>query len=374
MVIKKIKIMSRTNSLKYYLYFFTLACPFFINAQTISNQTKLPYFTVSFHAATTFKLYKSANDLDVSYPIGMELQYTKQLIDEQSWQQNACYFNSGMGVNYFNYNNALLGQSMAMFYVFEPQLKLGKKFKFIGNANLGLTFLSNPYNKDNNATNSYYSLPVSAYLGFGGGFEYPLNKNLQLCMLAKFIHISNGGTQEPNKGINMASLNVRLSYNPIDNHLEKFTKKPQKLFLKKRLDVGLYASNKNIVVTEPTRCFIFGALVNYSKQLSSINALSGGIEIIADQVTKARLLRDQLDKSSMRLGLLIGHEFLFGKFSVNQQLGYYLYNDTKYFNNLYQRIGVSYYTPAHISIGFSVLTHTSIPNFTDLRLTYYIRK
>ena len=366
--------MSLTNSLKYCLYFLILSCPFSINAQTDNNQAKLPYFTASLYSASTFKLDKSANDLNVSYPYGIELQYTKQLRDEKKWQQNACYFNSGMGVNYFNYNNALLGQSMAIFYVFEPQVKLGKKLKMIGSANLGLTFLSNPYNKDKNTTNSYYSLPVSAYLAFGTGLEYPLNKNLQLSLLAKFIHISNGGTQEPNKGINMAALNVRLSYNPIDNRLDKFTRKPEKLILKNRLDVGLYASNKNIAVNEPTRCFIFGAMANYSKQVSSINALTGGIEIIADQVTQARLQRDQLDKSSMRLGLLVGHEFLFGKFSVNQQLGYYLFNDTKYFNTLYQRIGVSYYTPAHFSIGFSVLTHTTIPNFTDLRLTYYLRK
>ena len=366
--------MSLTNSLKYCLYFFILSWPFSVNAQTDNNQAKLPYFTASLFSASTFKLDKSANGLNVSYPYGIELQYTKQLRDENSWQQNACYFNSGMGVNYFNYNNALLGESMAIFYVFEPQIKLGKKLKLIGSANLGLTFLSNPYNKDKNTTNSYYSLPVSAYLAFGTGLEYPLNKNLQLSLLAKFIHISNGGTQEPNKGINMAALNVRLSYNPIDNHLEKFIRKPQKLVLKKRIDVGLYASNKNIAANDLTRYFIFGAMANYSKQVSSINALTGGIEIIADQVTEARLQRDQLNKSSMRVGLLLGHEFLFGKFSVNQQIGCYLFNDTKYFNTLYQRIGVSYYTNAHLSIGFSVLAHTTAPNFTDLRLTYYIRK
>ena len=365
---------SLTNNLKYCLYFFILLWPFSVNAQTDNNQAKLPYFTTSLFSASTFKLGKSANDLNVSYPFGFELQYTKQLRDEKSWQQNASYFNSGMGINYFNYNNALLGQSMAIFYVFEPQVKLGKKLKMIGSANLGLTFLSNPYDKNNNVTNSYYSLPISAYLAFGGGLEYPLNTNFQLSLLSKFIHISNGGTQEPNKGINMAALNLRLSYNPIDNHLEKFTRKPEKQILKNRLDLGLYASNKNIAVNDPTRYFIFGAMANYSKQVSSINALTGGIEIIADQVTEARLQRDQLNKSSMRIGLLVGHEFLFGKFSVNQQLGYYLFNETKYFNTLYQRIGVSYYTPAHFSIGFSVLTHTTDPNFTDLRITYYIRK
>lgn len=86
-------------SLKYYLYFFITAWPFFINAQIINHQSKLPYFTASFNTASTFKLYKSANDLKTSNPIGIELQYTKQLRDEKSWQQNACYFNSGIGLN-----------------------------------------------------------------------------------------------------------------------------------------------------------------------------------------------------------------------------------------------------------------------------------
>jgi hypothetical protein len=318
----------------------------------------LPFITAGFNYGKFYKASKTVQYLEGANPIGFELRYTKMHRDEKSWQQNNCYFNTGIGLNYFNFDNQLLGESMALFYVFEPEYKLGKHLNLLVDANFGLTFLSNPYNKDKNANNSIYSLPISAYMALGTGMEYAVHKNFQISLLASFIHISNGGTLEPNKGINMSTLNMRLSYNPINNDLEKFTKKPQKLERKDRLDLGMYLSNKNMGTNEPDRYFIFGAFANYSKQIARMNALTTGIEFLTDRVTQARLEKENADKSSMRLGVLVGHEFLFGRFTVSQQLGCYLFNETNYFNMLYQRAGIS----------------TVIPNFTDLRVIYYIKK
>ncbi|MCF8430143.1 MAG: acyloxyacyl hydrolase [Bacteroidia bacterium] len=362
------------NKLKKLFYCLIHAFPYLVYSQINSNQVKLPYYTASFHYANIYEINKAVQDLKESNPICIELLFTKQLRDEKSWQENNCYFNSGIGLNYINYDNALLGESLALFYVFEPQFKLGKQLKLLVSANLGLIYLSKPYDKDKNANNLSYSSPISAYMALGTGIAFPLNKNLQMSLLAQYIHISNGGTHEPNKGINMSTINMRLSYNPIDNGLEKYQRIIKKIVFKDRLDFGLYVSNQNMGVNEPERYFIFGAMANFSKQIAKRSALTVGLEIINDQVTKARLQRDKIDKSDLRLGLLIGHEFLFGHFIVNQQLGYYLINETNYFNILYQRAGVSLCISSNFSIGFSVLTHTTIPNFTDLRLVYYIRK
>jgi hypothetical protein len=343
-------------------------------AQEASNHKALPYFTASIHSGSIYAHTQEVHNIKGAYPIGIELLFTKQNRDEKNWQQYNCYFNSGVGINYIDYNTDVLGKGFALFYVFEPQFKLGKLLKALGSTHLGLTYLSNPYSKNVNSKNLNYSLPLSAYISLGMGIEYPLNKNWQMSLLGQFIHISNGGTQEPNKGINLPTLNMRFSYNPISNGLNKYEKKPIKLERKTRIDIGLYGSNKNLGVNDLDRYFIFGALANYSKQISNINAITGGIEILTDQVTEARLQRDKADKSNVRAGLLIGHEFLFGRFAVSQQLGCYLVNETNYFNALYQRAGVTYYTPSKIAIGFNILTHTIVPNFLDLRVMYYFNK
>jgi hypothetical protein len=345
---------------------------FKIKAQ--QNQNPLTGITVGFHYGSMYIQNKYVKNTEGAKPIGIELLYTKQLRDEKSWQQNRCYFNSGIGINYFNYNNSILGQSASLFYIFEPQVKLGKKLKIFGSTNLGLTFLTNPHKNSSNNLNLSYSLPISFNLVFGAGIQYPLSKNFQLGLAGHFVHISNGGLQEPNRGVNLTSINLRLTYNPSDNELKNFIKKPFIYKNKSRLDLGFYGSNKNIDVNDDERFFIFGFSANYSKQIGRFYALTSGLEVLTDKVTEERLKRNKLNKSNIRSGLLVGQEFLFGRFVVSQQLGYYLINDTKYFNEFYQRAGVCYYTRSNIAFGFSLLTHTYNPNFMDIRLLYSFNK
>lgn len=359
---------------KIIVFFLLVLLSFRIYAQQTNNQIPLKGFTASFHYGSIYAQNEYVKNTEGAKPIGIELLYTKQLRDEKSWHHNRSYYNSGIGLNYFNYNNAILGQSATIFYVFEPQIKLGKKLKLLASTHLGLTFLTNPHRSTGNRTNLSYSLPISFYIAFGTGVQYPLNKNWQLGFLGQFIHISNGGSQEPNRGINLPTLNVRLTYNPLDNKLDDFVKKPYKYKAKTRLDIGVYGSNKNLGVNENERFFIFGTYANFSKQVAHMYALTGGIEILTDKVTEERLKRENLNKSNIRSGLLIGHEILFGRFVGSLQLGYYLYNDTKYFNEFYQRGGISYYTKSNIAFGFSLFTHMNIPNFMDLRLLYSFNK
>lgn len=356
------------------LALFIYLLPYVASAQETTAPKPLRYFTAGLHYASIYAHTNSVQNTAGANPIGLELLFTKQRRDENNWQQCHCYFNSGAGIHYFNYDKAILGEALALFYFFEPQFKMTTKLKLLVSANMGLSFLSNPYHESTNPTNMSYSLPVSAYISLGTGLQYPINKHWQIGLLAQYLHISNAGLKEPNRGINWPSINMRFSYNPIDNALPQYQKRQTKLVHKRRIDLGVNVSTKTMGLGDTERFFIFGSFANYSQQVSSLNAITGGVEMLIDNATKERLRRANIDKNSTRAGILIGHEFLFGNFTFSQQVGYYLINETNYFNDLYQRWGVTYYTKKGIGMGANLLTHAHVANFLDLRLLYHISK
>jgi hypothetical protein len=71
---------------------------------------------------------------------------------------------------------------------------------------------------------------------------------------------------------------------------------------------------------------------------------------------------------------MLGHDFLLGNYVFSQQLGYYLFNETNYFNSVYHRWGLLYKTKSNLNFGINLLAHAQVANFIDLRLVYSFNK
>ncbi len=348
---------------------FGLKC--FSQPQELLN---LKGFTLGSHYGFIFAHSEDVQNTAGANPNGVELIYTTQNLTEKSWQNCNCFLNTGFGINYFDFDNAVLGKAASIFYNFEPQFKLTKKSKLLFDAYGGLSFLSNPYHANSNPTNRSYSLPISIYVGLGVGVQYAFTKQFQLSLVGNYLHISNGGIKDPNKGINWPTANIRLTYNPAHNELPNFTKKNASYLKQKRFDIGTFISSKTVAIGEKERFLIYGLNANYSHQIGRINALTLGNELIIDNALKENLKRNNLDKSNLRYGLTLGHEFLLGNFIFSQQLGYYLFNESTYFSNVYHRWGLLYKTKSNLNMGVNLLAHAQVANFIDFRVVYSFRK
>lgn len=345
-----------------------------VNGQLNPNIKPIPAITLGLHYGFIFAHSEEVQNTAGANPFGIDLIYSKQLVSENAWQQCNCYLNSGFGANYFNYDNSILGHSGTIYYLFEPQFKITNKSKFIIDAIGGLSYLSNPFHPQNNPNNRSYSLPISIYVGLGVGLQYAVSNKFQLALTGNYLHISNGGIKDPNKGINWPTANLKFVYNTQPNNLPKFTKKAIHFKMKNRLDLTTFVSSKTVAIGEKERFFVYGANLNFSRQISSLNALVVGNELIIDNSLKEKLLRDSLNKSNIRYGLTFGHEFLLGNFIFSQQLGYYLFNDTKYFNSIYHRWGLTYQFKNNIGLGVNLLAHAQVANFIDFRMVYSFKK
>lgn len=328
--------------------------------------------SASIHKGFIFAHSKDVENTTGSYPSGIQLEYTKQLLDDKTWQTCNCYPRNGYFIQYFDYDNAVLGKSIHLGTYIEPYWGYGKRLGGSLKGMAGLGYFTNPYNPTSNPTNQSYSLPISAYIALGLGIHVRVSPRYQLSLYGNYNHVSNGGIKDPNKGINWPTMSLGLNY-IIQSAIPPTH---QRVSFNRTTAIGewetfLFWSSRTLKAGEKQRWQIVGLGGQYRRQFSKINALTLGGELWYDYSLQERLRRDEFNSaSSFRSGILGGNEFLMGKFSLSQQLGVYLINPSGYFTLLYQRYGLAYKVHKKWSIGTNVLVHGHVANFLDFRLIY----
>ena len=68
------------------------------------------------------------------------------------------------------------------------------------------------------------------------------------------------------------------------------------------------------------------------------------------------------------LSLLVGHDFLFGKYSLSQNLGYYILNKSPFDGKIYQYYSLDYHLSEKLFIGSGIRVYWAIAYFPDIRI------
>ncbi|AMS27428.1 hypothetical protein AEM51_10770 [Bacteroidetes bacterium UKL13-3] len=225
----------------------------------------------SFDKGLTFAHSKDVQNTDGSYPWGLQIEWNKQLLDERTWNTYNCYPRTGFILQYVNYDNAVLGQSIHASTYIEPYWGYGKKVSASLKGIKGLAYLTNPYQIDKNPTNQSYSLPISGYVALGLGIHVKLNTQLNVNVYGQYNHISNVGIKDPNKGVNWPTLSVGVDYvfkpvSPPQRAVKPFMKNDAK----RKWEIIPYWSSRKVVAGEKSRWNFFGFAIQYTKQIARI--------------------------------------------------------------------------------------------------------
>lgn len=306
-----------------------------------------------------------------SRPKGFSIEYNKLKFDSASYNLARCYTKTGFGIVFFNYDNNVLGHSLSTNYFIEPSFILSKRAMVAPRGSVGLSFLTNPYHPTKNPNNNSYSLPISVFLQVGLSFNYQVSKRVGICAGANYLHISNGGIKDPNKGINWLCTNVGINYklNNTEFKKQKYTaiKSNDKI---NRIEIGIYSSSKIVAKGEKDRYFVPGMFAAYHRQLNNLHSIGLASDFHLDYslAEKQKRLKEALHFHFASIA--IDHSFLMGKFTFWQQAGYYIFKPDERFNNWYHRWGLNYKLTKNISVGGSVKAHLHVAHFADLRITY----
>ncbi|MFD2516351.1 acyloxyacyl hydrolase [Salinimicrobium flavum] len=311
-------------------------------------------------------------------PTGIEAILSWQRNDSAIFALCHCYPRQGLLLAYYDYDVGLLGKSGTAAYFLEPTYRIGNGVLFSFKGAGGFSYLNNPYDSISNPGNQSYSTHVSAYLLVGVGAWVRLSEQWWLNPSVNYQHISNGSAREPNKGINWPTAGIAVSYQPTSRPWYTGTRTTEKYWknFSTRYDVTLLGTLRNGTneAGDRKRYLLGGLALQAGRQVGNLSMLTLGAEAYQDEELQEKLRRDGLNTSPVKVGLLLGHEFLLGRFQFSQRLGVYLFDETPYYDRIFHRWGLQYRINRHLSAGFNLLAHRQVAEFIDFRLTYTIQK
>ncbi len=313
-----------------------------------------------------------------SYPRGLNLAYSRWLLDSSDWQDCHCFPRLGFSLGVHHYDNPrVLGWGLPIYGFLEPWYKLSDTWFLQLKAAAGFIYLSRPYDEVNNPLNLSYSLPLSAYLSLGLGLVIEINSNFRLGLQIAYDHTSNGGIREPNKGLNYPMLGLLLDYSPMaiefeSGHQQKFDRQKAKKQLRFMGSLAAQAGARiGEGANEQDLTYLVGGLaLRYSHQVTRTSALFTELEWVNNQAYARQIERADLGLSANQWGLQIGHEFLLGKFVFSQAMGFYLFKQYGASSDLYQRYTLLYYPWRRLGFGPGLKAHAHVAEYLEFRIVY----
>jgi hypothetical protein len=323
---------------------------------------------ISAHHGFIFAHSRDVQNTRGANPSGVTLSAIWKLIGTKTWQKCACMPRMGVYVSFYDYDVQLLGQGYIASYFLEPDFKITKKLYANIRGSFGAAYLTNPYHAIDNPTNQSYSTPINLYGTASAGVRYQFTSHFGINVMGEYKHISNGGIKNPNKGINWPVLSVGIEYTLKPQNIPDHPTIENANSKKLRWSIFAFSGSKNIEVNDPRRYFIWGITGYLSKPFGRIHAFNFGLEALENFANKERLKRSDMNDRSQAVSLLVGHEFLLGKFTFIQQLGCYLYDPTPFYPIVYHRWGFNFYPTKHLVLGINLKAHYQVADFFDLRV------
>ncbi len=309
-----------------------------------------------------------------SYPTGFELGVSIHDNDLSTWNTCQCYPRTGIGLSYFNFDNPrILGEGYIFSLYTEPFFKLGDKTSLSVKGTSGIGYLTRPHDPEKNPRNQSYSVSMNFYLQVKTGLNFRLHPKWQLSVSANYNHISNGGIEKPNNGINYPTASIGVDHT-IDPQPFPDRKEPgaDTFDLKRKWEVNGFGGLKSLNRTNE-RFFFPGIQVFYNHALNSLHALRIGGEWIVNHAAREKIRLDGHEPSAFqhhRGNLLAGHAFLLGRFRFSEQLGLYLFRPYKDLSKVYQRFSLTYRVSDRVQAGFGLKSHLQVADFLDFRVGY----
>lgn len=349
-----------------------LGSAFYITAQP-ESATREFYRMLGVHvnAGSVFAHSQDVENTAGSVPFGLEVEFSKRQLDQNSWNTCHCYPTTGFLIGYTNYDNAVLGHGFHLAYFLEHTFLPFKNWSPVLRGAAGVGISNRPYHSEKNPDNQSYSLPVNAFLQMQAGVNIFIGKSGVLSLKAGYNHISNGGVKEPNKGVNWPHVAAgylhRLNYVPPPRREKTSLDAMESPWLKRIEIFGAYSSRE---FEERESLFAYGLMTTLARKLNALHTLSLAGEWHFHQEHQRRIERDGSSVSPHRAALLIGHDFLFGRMVFSQQIGVYVFDQFRYHDPVYHRWTLSYVHRTGLSFGFSLKAHRHVAEFVDLRIGF----
>lgn len=337
--------------------------------------TQNKYFIpgIRFHYGYIFAHTKSIEAAAYSNPLGLQTDFSWHFTSDKAFNYCNCYPRLGMSLYFWDFRNPeILGKGINILAFAEPFIRPGKKISFSIRPGMGVAYLSNPYDELSNPENLCYSTKFAFALLINISVYYKLSKYFQINLAGNYNHISNGGIKIPNKGLNYPSVSLGVDYSIGKIQFPERAKIKRSDLKQNNFGIASLLLGFKGITEDEKLYFIYGILGKFGRQFTQMSAFTLGTEFIFDSAEKelSNIYSEISSKVPYKLSLTGGYAYLLGKFSLNFDLGIYIYNTDRRSDLVYQRYGIDYKIVNNLSFGISIKAHRHVADFFDFRLGY----
>lgn len=254
------------------------------------------------------------------------------------------------------------GNPIGMYGFFSIPMIRTKRHNFNVELAPGIVFNLTPFDPYDNPNNDAVGSPMLLYFNFQLGGDLLLSRKFDFTYGIDYTHFSNGRIKTPNYGINIAGINVGLRYNfnPIkkgvqllDPNFEPTVRptldKSPKGPAPKSHDINLYAAIGPVMYETPEltgpEYTAWTTYIEYSRRYTHIASYNVGVDFLYDGSVEQSALtvgNTHSNSDNFYIGLHAGHAVYISKFSVELQLGAYIYKPNYYKGDWYLRTALRY--------------------------------
>jgi len=306
-------------------------------------------------------------------PITFQLRFGETFQDSAFKALYKIELKRGFLLHFTNYNLPILGNVTGLSYFMQPVLYNKNKLKLSFRAVAGIAYASNPYS-ENNPRNFTYTNYLNNYTSVGIQSMIDCTDNISLSTIIQLNHISNGGFDKPNIGINWLTAGLGVEYKLRQSKEPSWQPSSTSKVFTKHYEVALFYSYPKIDSTVNKSYHVSGISAQIIKR-GLLHGWTGGFEFTYDNLYSARVFyKKGLTVPPLLFATHFGHEFLFGNFIFSQQIGIYMVrNYNIYKAPWYHRMGIVCNVNKHLGLGISIKAHLETANFLDARIVWRIK-
>lgn len=335
--------------------------------------------------------------------IGGAAEITVQTDGSKEWHRRFGRPYYGGGIIAFDFpENKHIGSPFAVYGTFGGTIKETETHSWNYETSGGFAFNWNPYSLEKGYLNPTIGSSVSIYVNIGANYKYYLGKHFDLGLGMNFNHFSNGALRHPNKGMNMFSPKLSLTYHFDERQFQP--KDSLSAFDKySTLDVNVFGGVRHSIFLGKDEGFEYedvdlaqkykgkytqnwGIETVYHRQITYKSSLGLGVGVMYDGDYNTRFFQDEnadiqivkrFKHDQLLLNIFPSYRLTISKFAIQLQPGFYLFKkpvDRRYNKTIfYQRVGFQYTVGKNFLIGIglrSFMFHKA--DYIEWRLGYRI--
>ena len=351
---------------------------FLIHFKSVSQQTdSIMDYSISakYGYGYTYAHHSSFFYLIKNYIQTYEVDFNYRTKGNKLWHKLYHYPTVGFGYHHASLSNPqILGNANTLFTFISAPILETKNLKFSYKSSAGVAYLSKKFDLYNKNYNIAIGTNINAYLNLNLDFDIRVFDKVHALFGFGIFHYSNGGLQQPNRGLNNIYLQTGILYKlNKEESIPKIDSLPK--IKKYNLFSIIYAIGfKGLEPAREKKYMVSSFSLNAERQIGHKSRIGIGLDLFKDNSRQEYLKIEGIENPGTTdlfyAGSHLSYDLVFGKTSFTIQMGVYAWQKAKHFQTSYHRFGVKYHFSKHFMANLTLKTYWAAADFSEWGIGY----